>query len=988
MKKYRFKKEEVKMRKRILFLILLLSFNLFVFSEDLHKFVNPFIGTGGHGHTYPGVSLPFGMIQVSPDTRVGTWDGCSGYHYSDNSIIGFTHTHLSGTGCSDYGDILLIPITGKVKLNPGTMKAPDSGYRSRFSHNNEYAHAGYYSVFLDDYGIKVELTATERAGFHKYIFPKNREPRILLDLKHRDKIIDSHVRIVNSNEIEGYRFSKAWAKKQYLFFVIRFSKAFESYEIYENDKIVSGKGRNGKNIKTVFNFNQDENRIVMVKIGISAVSIEGARKNLDYEIKGWNFDKTKKLAEQKWDNALSKIMVSTKDRDKKIVFYTALYHSLLNPNLYMDIDGKYRGRDLKIHKAENSIYYTLFSLWDTFRAEHPLFTIIERKRTLNFIKTFLLQYKQGGKLPVWELSANETDTMIGYHSIPVIVDAYVKGIMSFDTQLALEAMKKSALSDKRGLGYYKKYGFIPADMEAESVSKTLEYSYDDWCIAEFAKRIGAYKDYLYFLKRGQYYKNLFDSETGFFRPKVNGGWQSPFNPKEVNSNYTEANAWQYNFFVPQDITNHIKLLGGKEKYSEKLDKLFTESTELEGRKQADITGLIGQYAHGNEPSHHIAYLYVFGGKPWKTQNIVKQIGTELYKNSPDGLSGNEDCGQMSAWYVLSGMGFYPVTPGLSYFVIGTPFFDKTIINLENGKKFTIIAKNLSDKNYYIQSTLLNGGNYGKSYIDYKDILKGGEIVFYMGDTPNKNKGVFDKDIPKANISKNLITIVPYIKNPSKIFKDERIIDMDDFYKNSKIFYRIDKDKNYKVYEKPFKIHENTGMIFYAEHNGEKSRKIESKFYRVNHDWKIKIKNRYNNLYPAEGSMTLIDGITGGNDFRTGEWQGYWKVNLDAIIDFRKEKKINSISIGFLQDIKAWIFMPLYVDFYISKDGKKFIKLGRVLNDTDEKKEGSIIKYFTLSNINNKGRYLRIFAKNREKCPLWHVGSGERSWIFSDEIIVK
>ncbi len=976
------------MRKKILVLILSISLSYFLFTEDLYKFVNPFIGTGGHGHTYPGVSLPFGMIQVSPDTRLGTWDGCSGYHYSDNSIIGFTHTHLSGTGCSDYGDILIMPITGKIKLNPGTMENPDLGYRSKFSHKKEYAHAGYYRVFLDDYKVKVELTATERAGFHRYTFPKSEKPRILLDLKHRDKVINSKIHVINSKEIEGYRFSKAWAKKQSLYFVMEFSKPFESYMIYKNNKKLSDKEGSGTNIKAVFNFKRSKDRIVMVKIGISAVSIKGARKNLEHEIKGWDFDKTKNGAEQKWDKALSKILVYTTDKDKKTIFYTALYHSLLNPNLYSDVDGRYRGRDLKIHKTDGFDYYTLFSLWDTFRAEHPLFTIIERKKTLDFIKTFLLQYKQGGKLPVWELSANETDTMIGYHSIPVIVDAYIKGIKGFNTKLALEAMKTSALSDKRGLSYYKKYGFIPADMEAESVSKTLEYSYDDWCIAEFAKKIGAYKDYLYFIKRGQYYKNLFDDTTGFFRPKINGGWQTPFNPKEVNSNYTEANAWQYNFFIPQDITNHIKLLGGKKKYSDKLDKLFNESTELEGRKQADITGLIGQYAHGNEPSHHIAYLYAFAGKPWKTQKIVKQIEKEFYMNSPDGLAGNEDCGQMSAWFVLSGLGFYSVTPGLSYFVIGTPFFNKTIINLENGNHFTVIAENLSDENYYIQSAILNGKKYKKSYIDYRDILKGGELIFYMGDKPNKNRGGFDIDTPKAEISKNLITINPYIKNPRKIFKNHKKIEFCSVQKNEKIYYKTKTNNGFVIYKKPFDIIKSSEINFYSELNGEKSKIINSKFYKVNHNWKIKIKYKYNNLYPAEGDITLIDGIRGGKDFRTGEWQGYWETDLDAIIDFGKEKDIDSVSIGFLQNIKAWIFMPLYVEFYISKDGEKFIKLGKILNNINEKKEGTIIKYFTVSKINKKGRYLRVFAKNRGKCPSWHIGANEKSWIFSDEIIVK
>ncbi len=976
------------MKKLILIIALIFSLTILLSCGDKYKFVNPFIGTGGHGHTYPGVSLPFGMIQVSPDTRVGTWDGCSGYHYTDKSIIGFSHTHLSGTGCLDYGDILLMPITGEVKLDPGTDKDPDSGYRSRFSHKSENAHAGYYSVFLDDYKVKVELTATERAGFHRFTFEDGKDSHILLDLKHRDKVLDSYLKIETSTEIEGYRLSSSWAKKQYLYFVIKFSKPFKNHIIYIKGQTFRGKGIKGKNIKAVFDFDTKGNKIILVKIGISAVSIDGARKNLNKEIRGWDFDKIKHEAEQKWDKELSKIDIMTNDKNKKIIFYTALYHSLLNPNLYTDVDGKYRGRDLKIHKAEGFTYYTLFSLWDTFRAEHPLLTIIERKRTLDFIKTFLKQYEQGGRLPVWELSANETDTMIGYHSIPVIVDAYIKGIKNFDTELALKAMKHSAMLDWKGLKYYKKYGYIPSDMESESVSKTLEYSYDDWCIAEFAKKIKHKKDYEYFIERAQYYKNLFDPETKFFRPKVNGGWYSPFNPKEVNFNYTEANAWQYNFFVPQDIHTHIELMGGKDIYSKMLDRLFTESPELEGRKQADITGLIGQYAHGNEPSHHIAYLYDFAAKPWKTQKLVSKIGSELYKNSPDGLAGNEDCGQMSAWYVLSSMGFYSVTPGLPYYVIGTPFFNKVELNLENGKKFRIIAKNLSENNIYIQRAVLNGKDYTKSFIYHKDIIKGGELIFFMGDKPNKSRGTKNKDIPFSKISENLITIVPYIKNSKKTFQKEKIIEILSTQKNSKIYFKRKDDRSFSIYKKPFKIKKNESMEFFSVENNNKSKIIKSSFFKVTNNWKIYLKYKYSNLYPAGGEKALIDGIRGKDDFRTGEWQGFEKVNLDATIDFGKMRKINSISIGFFQDIKSWIFMPLYVEFYISKDGKHFKKIGKILNTVDEKEEGKLIKDFTLSGINKTARYLRVFAKNRGDCPEWHRGAGGKCWIFADEIIVK
>src|SRR5215216_4843108 len=646
--------------------------------QDLTRYVNPFVGTGGHGHTFPGAIVPYGMVQLSPDTRLTGWDGCSGYHYSDSKIYGFSHTHLSGTGISDYGDILLTPAVGK------------SFGSSHFEHRNERATPGYYSVKLDD-NILVELTATARVGMHRYTFPSTDDANVLLDLAHRDKVIDFDYRITGTNTLVGWRRSQAWAKDQIVYFALEFSQPFTEYSSIGT-------------LKLSFRFDTRSGAQVLAKVGISSVDIDGALKNLRTEVNHWDFDKVRSDAAAAWNSELNKIQVTGGTDAQLTNFYTALYHAMTAPNLFMDVDGRYRGRDFKTHVAGDFSNYTVFSLWDTFRAAHPLYAIIDQKRTRDFIKTFLAQYEQGGRLPVWELAANETDTMIGYHAVSVIADAVAKGIDGFNLEKAFIAMKHSAeFREHRGLGAYIDQGFIATEDERESVSKVLEYAYDDWCIAQVARMLGKKEDYERYSARAQSYKNVFDRAIGFMRPRNNGGWAEPFDPREVTFAFTEANSWQYTFFAPHDISGLVALMGGREQFSRKLDQLFTVDSRTTGREQADITGLIGQYAHGNEPSHHMAYLYNYAGQPWKTQSRVRQIMDEFYKPTPDGLIGNEDCGQMSAWYVLSAAGFYPVTPGSQTYVIGSPLFPEVRFNLENGKSFVIRSINASDRNVYIQS---------------------------------------------------------------------------------------------------------------------------------------------------------------------------------------------------------------------------------------------------------------------------------------------
>ena len=949
-------------------------------AKNLISYVNPFIGTGGHGHTYPGATMPFGMMQLSPDTRLDGWDGCSGYHYSDNEIYGFSHTHLSGTGVSDYGDILLMP-TNKQVFNNGADGNP--GYKSTFSHENETAEPGFYKVHLEDTNIDVELTVSKRSGVHKYQFPSAENQFVILDLLHRDEVLDAKIERISDTELSGFRFSKSWADDQRLYFTLKTSHPF-------NDVLQSPpkQGMPGAQ-KIALNFINPNNEPIFIKIGISAVDIEGAKKNLQAEIGNQTFEQVKKTAQDFWEKQLEKIVLEDTNEDNKTNFYTSLYHVSLAPNLYQDVDGRYRGMDLKIHETKDFDYYTVFSLWDTYRAAHPLYTIIEQDRTNDFINTFLAKYDEGGIMPIWDLAGNYTHCMIGYHAVPVIADAYLKGIKNYDVEKAFTAMKHSATRDKLGLDSYKNLGFIPVEKESESVSKTLEYAYDDWSIAQMAKSLGKENDYKTYSERAQYYKNIFDPSTQFMRGRFRNTWFAPFDPYEVNFNYTEANSWQYSFYVPQDISGFTKLLGGKQQLENQLDKLFAAEDKTSGSHQVDITGLIGQYAHGNEPSHHMAYLYNFVNKPFKTQEKTRQILTELYTNSPDGISGNEDCGQMSAWYIFSSLGFYPVTPGSNQYIIGSPLFDKATINLENGKSFTVEAIDNSSENKYIKSAILNGENYEFSFINHKDIINGGSLVFEMTDKQT-NWGTADKNIPKTSIDEHLIVAAPFIAKGKIAFKESTEITLGNADKEATIFYTLNDE--FQLYNEPFKISEKGILKVYAEKEGLKSKTITTDFYKINPDIKINLKSEYANQYNAGGDDALIDGIVGAEDFRTGTWQGYFDTDLVAVVDLGKvDNKEGKITVNFLEDQRSWIFLPIEVDCLVSSDGKSFRSLGKY-NDlnTKEKEEVSVQNYVFKYPPRFKVRYIKVIAKKLGILPKWHLGYKHdgRSWLFVDEIQIK
>ena len=708
-------------------------------STDYTQYVNPFIGTDFTGNTYPGAQAPFGMVQLSPDNGLPGWDRISGYFYPDSTIAGFSHTHLSGTGAGDLYDISFMPVTLPYK----EAEAP-LGIHSKFSHDDESATAGYYRVLLKDYNIHVELTATERCGIQRYTFPEAKAA-IFLNLKKAmnwDFTNDTQVEIVDSVTIQGYRFSDGWARDQHIYFRTRFSKPFTSVQI-DTTAIV----KNGNHIGTAtiarFDFDTQKGEQIIVSTAISGVSTEGAAKNLLAEVPDDNFDKYRNLTRDNWNRQLSKIEIVSNSTDDKVNFYTALYHSMIAPTIYSDVDGTYYGPDKKTHKTDGWVNYSTFSLWDTFRAAHPLFTYTEPERANDMVKSFIAFYEQNKRLPVWNFYGSETDMMIGYHAVPVIVDAYLKGITDVNPEKALEACIATANIDNyRGIGLYKKLGYVPYNIadsynaENWSLSKTLEYAYDDYCIAKMAEKMGKKEIADEFYKRSLNYKNLYNPATSFMQPKDDkGNFIKNFSPDEYTPHICESNGWQYFWSVQQDIDGLIALTGGKERFAQKLDSMFTYHPSADDELPIFSTGMIGQYAHGNEPSHHVIYLYNAVEQPWKTQQYAAKVMHELYQNSPAGLCGNEDCGQMSAWYVFSAMGFYPVDPVSGKYEIGTPLFPEMQMHLSNDNTFTVLAPTVSKENIYIQAVKLDGKPYSKSYITHEQIMEGATLEFEMGNTP-------------------------------------------------------------------------------------------------------------------------------------------------------------------------------------------------------------------------------------------------------------
>ncbi|MFV0483123.1 MAG: GH92 family glycosyl hydrolase [Bacteroidales bacterium] len=728
---------------------------------DYTQYVDPFIGSDYHGHVFVGANVPNGAVQVGPTNYIKGWDWCSGYHYSDSVMTGFSQLHLSGTGIGDLGDVLIMPYTGALNTKFGSPKDMEGTYTSKYSHDDETAQAGYYQVRLKTYDINVELSATKRVAIHKYTFPKADEAHIAINLTKGigwDKVSDSQLKKIDDNTYVGYRKSKGWANDQWMYFAIKSKKAIQSLKIEQEGELKDVSEATGKDINGFLTFATEANEEVMLKVGISPVSIDNALANIDSELPDWNFNKVVADAKTAWNKELSRIAIKSDDKAKLRKFYTAMFHAFHAPFYFNDANGDYRGTDKKEYKNQDFDNYTVFSLWDTYRAEHPLYTLLDHKRVQDFGATMMAIFEQQGRLPVWHLMGNETDCMVGYPGITVLADMYLKGIYTDKPEAIYNALKTTAnFDDGNGSGWILKTKYLPSDKVNESVSKGEEYAVADWAVAQVAKELGHEQDYKEFSERAKYYQLYYDPKVGFMRGKLeNGEWQDWFHPvynEHRKGYYTEGNAWQYLWMAPQDVEGLVELMGGKEIFATRLDSLFSISSEMNEEASNDISGMIGQYAHGNEPGHHTIYMYNYVGQPWKTAEKARYIMNTLYTDKPDGLCGNEDCGQMSAWYILSSMGIYSVNPANSAFVLGSPLHDEVTINGAEGNSFTIKAINNSDKNIYIQSATLDGKPYTPTYITYKQIMDGGMLELTMGDTPSKTWGTEPKDFPTSSLKK-------------------------------------------------------------------------------------------------------------------------------------------------------------------------------------------------------------------------------------------
>jgi predicted alpha-1,2-mannosidase len=862
-------------------------------------------------------------------------------------------------------------------------------YSSAFKHEKEKVSAGCYEVFLDDEKIKAELTATLRTGIHRYTYPAGKPATLIIDLLHRDKTLDCDLRIIDSVTIAGYRVSSAWAQEQRLYFVIRFSQPFK-YKLSTGRNPVADpkdltKGADG----AVITFNNLKSQQVIAKVAISGVSTEGAMKNLLKEAGSWDFNQYKKSAFDTWNRQLQKIEISETDNTKKTIFYTALYHCFIHPSLNMDVDSLYRGRDKAVHKAKNFTNYSVFSLWDTYRSLHPLLTVLEQGRTSDFVNSMLVQYQQGGRLPVWELSGNETNCMIGYHAASVIADAFVKGIKKYDINLAYEAVLATSTFSGFGIPQFNRKGFLEVDDEHESVSKTLEYSYDSWCVAQLSHYTGNNDDKRIYLTRSLGYKNLFDPSTHFIRPRKNGGWLRDFKPAEINNHFTEGNSWQYSFYVPHDIDGLIELHGGRDNFEKKLDELFSTAEKNTGRQQADVTGLIGQYAHGNEPSHHLAYLYSYLGKTQKSIQLVDRICSEFYKNSPDGLIGNEDCGQMSAWYVWSCMGMYPICPGNPYYAVAAPRFSNMRIHLENGL-IAQIAANRSSGNF------LSALSINETPLNFPAVthgsLEGGSNIGFGFSARDSQFGARGLEGFSA-IGGISIIPAPTIESTRQVFADTLNIK---FNPGKIVDYRISHTINGKVpvrsqppAPRELKISETSTVQIRLFSGSDSSAITTARFYKLKYPFKVLLTHSMDPQYSADGPSSLIDGIPADTDWRKGNWLGIQGKDFECIVDLTAKKTVTEVGLTCLQDTRSWILMPAFVDFLVSSDGKTYRLAGTARNDVKPDDYTVQIKDFKVQLQGSSDvRYVKIQAHPFGTLPGWHEGKGGQAYIFAAELDIK
>lgn len=943
-------------------------FFVFIFSLSNAQYarkVNPFIGTGGHGHTYPGAVFPFGMVQPSPDTRTEGWDACSGYHYSDSTILGFSQTHLSGTGIADYCDILIMPTIKEPDLHKGYQD-----FQSSFSHKSEKAYAGYYEVFLSTPKIKAEITASARVAHYRFT-PTQKSEYIycVIDLAHRDQVLDHDINVIDEQNINGKRISKSWAQQQHIYFHL---SSDQSMSYVKQDE-------NGQKMVLRMKYAPE----IQIKIALSPVSEHNAKLNMEKEVPHFNWSQTLAENQKAWEKELQRIEFhGTPEQDT--IFYTALYHNFIVPNLFQDVNGDYRGTDLKVHHDTSFNYYTVFSLWDTYRTTHALYDLIMPDRALDFIKTLLQQYKDGGQLPMWELAGNYTGCMIGYHAASVISEAYLKGITAFDTRLALKAMISETQALELGKPAFRQKQVIEINDEHESVSKTLEYSYDDYAIGTYANAIGDKNTAEKFLESSKNYLNLINAETKFVQPRMEGSFV-PFDPTAVNYHYTEANGWQYNFGMPHDIIEYLKVLGGPDSLERKLDEMFS-TTSLSGRNQVDITGLIGQYAHGNEPSHHVSHVYNFTNSPSKTQFYTQKIINNFYNNSPDGLIGNEDCGQMSAWYIFNAMGFYPFVPASNYYTLTSPVARYVKINLENGNIFEIVNNPKEDTLTYISEMTLNGSSHEKRFITHDEIVNSGVLRFTSSTQPQDEKWA-DYLFPLQKVKSTIP--LPFFKYENYVFRDSVKVEINHLYDYVDLFYEIGENGTYQEYTHPLTIKQNTKIYTYASFKMRKSNEATATFHQLQHNLTIQSLSPYDTSYDGGNKDALIDGIISPDHYHSGFWQGFYDTSLHVVLKMEERKTIESVKVGFLNDPRSWIWVPKNMKVYGSKKGKKYKLLGTTpapydrTNTTEER-----IEYKVQLEKAKPFKYIKIVAEYPGDIPEWHPGRGKPCYIFADEIIIR
>ncbi len=1002
--------------KQLCFFLALLILGCSQMPDDPLKLADPMIGTDGTGHTFPGATTPFGMVQLSPSNDFKSWAWCSGYHYTDSVLKGFAHNHISGAGLSGLGDILLMPATGDIRVNPGSEERPETGYRSRFSHDNEFASPGYYRVLLEDYNITAELTASQRVGFHRYTFHDGGDGHVIIDPTHGldQSVIETEVAFVSDRMLRGFKHSAGDDGLRTVYFYAWFSKPFIDKGVAVDDRTdTTASKAKSKNAKAFVRFDPAPGEAIEVKVAMSHVSYEGAKTNFEAEAVEADFDGTWKAAEKSWEEKLKKFRIKGLDPSEERVFYTAVYHSFISPNLISDVDGNFIVEGEQYRSEEP--HYSNFSTWDTYRALHPLFCLVDQKSNSRFVKALTSRYHdQQVGLPLWELLGYDNKCMIGYNAVSPMVEAVLKDVDGVDPEAVYEAVtaaanntspeKSSVVYGLNGMKGYTRLHYVPAEVNS-SVSKTTEQNYYDWAIARLAAKLGKPEDAEQYKARSLGYRNLFRPDKKLLWPKYsNGLWREMDTTRwyDYEMNYVSGNVWGYSSYVPHDVEGLAGLIGGRKAFGHWLDKIFSDSTRLKGNQHVDISGFIGKYGHGDEPSHHMAYLYNHAGQPWKGQKIIRKIMDDFYTDRPDGLVNNEDLGQMSAWYIFSALGFYPVNPAALVYEIGSPNVKEAVLNLENGNRFRVVARNNSKRNRYVQSVRLNGQVLEKTYLTHDQIMKGGLLEFEMGRKPNKQwgtePGMAAPSAVELNDKSKLSETLPapYDVNGAFVFEDKLKITLACKEPGADIHYTLDgtnPDEKSRKYREPFDISESTRLRAVAVVKGKNPGMIMDQHYYEGIDLSTENGNAKVTLNPpptreGDDGARLVDGVF-ETSYRSDEnwcvWQGD---DAGIVIDLGEKQRIRSVTVSYLDHTGLWIFPPRAIRLYTSAGGKDFRMHARKTEINSSVTFNPFIRRVPLKFPAVETQYLKIEMENSGEIPEWHKGAGKPALLYAGEIIVR